>query len=187
MLTTPQITVAGNLQDLFGVAQVGSLIVQLCGFGSQVPRVSGTAIIAQTSPLAIVCTAGAYSFKLWGNDVILPAGSFYTVRVVDANGNTVQINAYLFTGTQTIDLSSATPYNPVPVPPAPVPPLGFGVCSPAGPQVSGTLYIAPGPVAMVFYGGVAQRPGIDYTLVTADSFTLNFAILTGETIYALYS
>jgi hypothetical protein len=119
MPSTPQITIAGNLADLFGDAETATLIVQLCVFGSQLPRVSGTAVIAQTAPLAITATGGAYSFKLWGNDVILPAGTFYTIRVVDANGNAVQINAYQFSGTETVDLSSATPYNPPPLPPSP--------------------------------------------------------------------
>lgn len=120
MPLTPQITIAGNLADLFGAAQAGSFVVQLCGFGSQIPRVSGTAMIAQTAPLAFSAsfggTPGTYNFNLWGNDVITPSGTFYTIKVVDVNGNTVQINAYQFTGTESIDLSSAAPFNPPPVP-----------------------------------------------------------------------
>jgi hypothetical protein len=131
MPLTPQITVTGNLADLFGTAQPGTLILQLCGFDlfdAQLPRVSGTALIAQTAPLPIACPGGVYNFMLWGNDVITPFAengapqTFYTVRVVDANGNVVQINAYQFTGTQTVDLSSYPPY----IPPPPLPPVPPG-------------------------------------------------------------
>jgi hypothetical protein len=120
MPVTPQITVSGSVADLFGAAEPGSLVVQLCGYGSQLPRVSGTALIGQTAPLPIDCTGGDYDFELWGTDVISPSGTFYTVTVIDANNNVVQINAYQFSGTETVDLSSETPYNP----PPPVPP-GF--------------------------------------------------------------
>jgi hypothetical protein len=65
--------------------------------------------------------------------------------------------------------------------------LVFGECSPAGPQAAGVVFTAPGAVIQVFYGPTAQRPGIDYNFVTAETFTLEFLIYAGETIYALYS
>ena len=181
---TPQITIAGNTADLFGAEQSGTLVVQLCNFGSQIPRVSGTALIAQTSPLPIQITAGAYNFKLWGNDVITPSDTFYTIRAVDANGNTVQINAYQFTGTETIDLSSANPYNPPPYPTY-LPPMQYVPATPQPAQAANTTYTAPAPFIMVFYGGVAQRPTLDFVKLNPTQFTLNFETYDGENVYVL--
>ena len=172
MPLTPQITIAGNLADLFGAAQAGSFVVQLCGYGSQIPRVSGTAMIAQTAPLAFTAnfggTPGTYNFMLWGNDVITPAGTFYTIKVVDVNGNTVQINAYQFTGTETVDLSSAAPFNPPPVPTSgtyfadDIVPSG----TMDGVNLVFTLPQAPNPAASLnlFKNGTRLTEGIGYTL-----------------------
>jgi hypothetical protein len=65
--------------------------------------------------------------------------------------------------------------------------LEFLLCSPEGPQPADTLYTAPGDVVMVSYSGIVQRPGLDYTMVTPTTFTLEFPIFAGETIYALCS
>jgi hypothetical protein len=121
MPVTPQITITGNLMDLLGALIPDSfVVVQLCGYGSEIPRINGTAIIAQTAPDPIDIVSGAFNFKLWGNDVITPAGTFYTIQIQDANGNIVQTNAYQFTGVAAVDLSTVVPYNPAPfVPPVP--------------------------------------------------------------------
>jgi hypothetical protein len=122
----PQITLQGSLQDIMGAAENGSsLVVQLCNFGNYAPRIAGTAIIAKTSPTAIACPAGTYNFQLYGNDAITPANTYYTIQVLDDNGNVVQTNAYQFSGSHTYDLSNLAPYDPTPfvppVPPAPQP------------------------------------------------------------------
>lgn len=189
-MATPTITIEGAAKDLFGEAQAGQFVVQLAGYGSQVPRVVGTALLAQTAPLPFYLNASAvpgnYNFKLWGNDVITPANTFYTIRVVDVNGNTVQINAYQFSGTQTVDLANAPPYNPVPSPI--VNALVYAVCTGAFP---GTQYQAPGRVIMVVYNGVAQRPTTDpadpqnYSVDAANLITLTFETYDGDTVYAL--
>lgn len=112
MPASPQITVTGTLLDLFGsLVNDGVLVIQLCGYGA-VPRVSGTALVARTAPLEVDCPLGVFSFQLWGNDVITPAGTFYTIAVKDDNGNIVQMNAYQFTGAGTFDLSTLAPYDP---------------------------------------------------------------------------
>lgn len=112
----PQITVAGLLKDLLGAAVLdGQIAIQLCGFGSQIPRVQGVAIIAQIAPDPIDVATGAYNFLLWGNDVITPAGTFYTIQLQDANGNVIQTNAYQFNGAGAVDLSALAPFNPPPV------------------------------------------------------------------------
>lgn len=118
-MAVPNITLAGNMLDLFGVAHAGSLTVQLAGYGAQDPRVPGTALIGLTSPEEIDCLGGAYSFDLWGNDQITPAGTYYTVVVKDAAGNLIQILTFQFAGIHTYDLSNLAQYIPVPNPPAP--------------------------------------------------------------------
>lgn len=122
MPVTPQITITGTLNDLFGeLVNSGSLVFQLCGFGSAVPRVFGTALLARTSPLKVACPVGVFSTLLWGNDVIVPANSYYTVQILDDNGNVIQTNAYQFSGSGSFDLSTVTPYDPeTPAPPTPV-------------------------------------------------------------------
>jgi hypothetical protein len=181
-MTTPQITIAGSVADLFGAAQAGTLVVQLCGcdvFATQIPRVpSGPKLIGMIAPLPIACTGGSYSFMLWGNDVILPLNTdgspatFYTVKVVDSSGNTVQMNAYQFTGTQTVDLATATPY----VPPAPVPPVpgtvGFVDDAALTPAITNDnnptfeLPSAPNPPSSLdlFKGAGRLTAGIGYSL-----------------------
>lgn len=139
MPVSPQITVTGTLLDLFGsLVNDGVLVVQLCGYGA-VPRVAGTALVARTAPLEIDCPLGLFSFQLWGNDVITPAGTFYTIAVKDDNGNMVQMNAYQFLGAGTVDLSTVAPYDP-PSPGLTV--LNPVVTNPAGLQtINGSLTI----------------------------------------------
>lgn len=123
-MPAPALTITGTLQDIFGnVDDDASIVIQLCGYGSQVPRVSGTALLAKTAPIAIDCPAGTFSTKIYGNDVILPGGTYYTIQLLDDNGNVVQVNAYKFTGSGTVNVSTLTPYTPfVPAPtPAPQP------------------------------------------------------------------
>lgn len=73
-------------------------------------------IVAETS------TGTQIIVSLWGNDQIVPAGTFYCIEVLDGGGNVVQCANYEFTGAQTIDLSNAVPI--VPAPPAPTPTVG---------------------------------------------------------------
>ena len=103
------ITVAGNLEDILGGSAAGAqMFVQLCGYGSRIPRVVGSKLIADTSPLAVTVASGAYSFTVAGNDTIDPSGTYYTVTVRNARNGTVQTNAYSFTGAGPYDLSVAT-------------------------------------------------------------------------------
>lgn len=84
--------------------------VQLCGFGPQLPRVSGTAMLAKVA-FDVEATNGAFSFKLWGNDQITPSGSYYSIALIDAKGNIVQSGAYdlQLPANSTVDLSTLTP------------------------------------------------------------------------------
>lgn len=169
---TPQITINGTLDDLYGAALAdSSLAVQLVNYGSQAPRIAGTAIIASTAPLAIPCPAGTFSFNVWGNDVITPAGTYYIVQILDDNGNVIQTNAYLFTGAQTVDLSTVVPYNPnvivvpgVPVVAGPLVTLVFNANLVIN-GLLGTTYdlTLTGNVAVTTFNNV--QAGVVYTLI----------------------
>ena len=100
-----------------------TLDVALCGYGSQVPRVPGYALMGRLTEQNItVDEDGNFTFTVAGNDEVVPAGTYYTVTVRDANGDIAQVNAYQFIGGITYDLSIAQPYDPN-QPPPPLPPL----------------------------------------------------------------
>ena len=59
--------------------------------------------------------------------------------------------------------------------------------TPAG-AVPGTVYTlnyTPSLILGVFYNGLLQRPGVDYTVIGA-IITLGFATVSGDVVYALY-
>ena len=121
MPVTPQITLNFTLLDMSGVqtgssAQPAYLRIALCGFGAALPRVPGTAMIAKvaTWPQDIPYTGASGTVQLFGNDVIQPSGTYYCISILDINKNVIQSNIYTFTGTQTVDLSSAIATIPSP-------------------------------------------------------------------------
>jgi len=192
MPLTPQITLTATLLDYSGAA-LGTaatpayLRIALAGYRGVLPCVPGTAMVGKVTswPGDIPYVGTQLTVPLWGNDVITPAGTWYSISVLDANKNVLQTAAYQFTGTQTIDLSNATPI--VPNPPTPST-LQYLPCTGA---VPGTAYVAPGQVLMVFYNGVALTPGglslptLSYTLTAGTQIALNFTTETGDLIYAL--
>src|SRR5690348_879931 len=101
-MTTPNTTLTATLDDLTGVA-LGSLAlaaklrITLCGFGPVLPKITGTAMIAQAGPKSFFSTGSPLSIPLWGNDQITPAGTFYTIEILDGEDNVVQCGAYRFT------------------------------------------------------------------------------------------
>ena len=153
MALTPQITLTATLLNYSGNAlgSAGSpayLRIALCGFGQSLPRVSGTAMIGSIAswPGDISYTGTALSIKLWGNDVITPGPgtTYYSIAVLDANRNIIQSGAYQFSGTQTVDLSTATPYFPTVVVPTTPTVLGGLVIEPysASPQFNCAMVAA---------------------------------------------
>jgi hypothetical protein len=113
-MAVPNVTLTATLQDCTGTA-VGSaanpakLAIALCGFGPQLPRIAGTSMLARPGPQYIEAPAGTISTKVWGNDQITPSGTYYTISLLDSQGNIVQTAAYSLTGSGTFDLSNLVP------------------------------------------------------------------------------
>jgi hypothetical protein len=116
-------TITGKLENITGIIEDGTIDIALWGYGSQVPRSSGTGMLAKvdTAPIE-VNPDGTFEEELTGNDQIAPAGTYYTVTVRDKNGDVVQTNAYVFLGSNTYDLDVTDPFDPS-QPQPPLPPL----------------------------------------------------------------
>jgi hypothetical protein len=202
-MATPNITLTATLDDLSGAA-AGSLAlaaklrITLCGFGPALPRIAGTAMIAKAGPTSYFSTGSALSIPLWGNDQITPAGTFYTIEILDGEDNVVQCAAYLFTGAITIDLSQATP---LPFIPPATPQFSAFINAPveqeAGGAVDGTNVdftfnapSSPAPVIAVFVGGIFQTIA-DYSTNYAGSGIWNLvfadAPVDGPVMVLLFS
>lgn len=115
---TPALTLIGNLQNIAGAA-IGStadparVLISLINFDPQLPRIIGTTMLAQTV-YDIDCSSGNFSTPIWGNDVIAPQGTYYSIALLDGDGNTIQCGNYQLTGSGPIDLSTLTPFIPPP-------------------------------------------------------------------------
>lgn len=177
-MPTPAITLTANLQTVAGGGLEGGYMrVTLCGYGSQVPSVPGTSLLADAGVPQLIgpqTSAGSpLSVQLYGNDVIVPANTFYEIAVLDLNKNVIQAENYLLTGSGTFDLSSLVPI----MPPFGFPPINLRYAPCTG---SGTAWVAPGSYLLgVAYNGVMLRAGLpppllSYTAV-GTAITLTFA------------
>jgi hypothetical protein len=139
-MASPSVTVIGNFESLTG-ASTGYIRVTLAGYGAQIPRVSGTGILAPLSYTSSV--AASFSVTLWGNDVLSPTNAtYYLVSIYNADGsNVVYQIPYQFTGSGTLDLSTLTPIGIAPPPPLPIPSTVGANLFAAGPSSGG-----PGPM-----------------------------------------
>lgn len=122
MPLTPQITLTITLDDYSGneIGSSGSpayVRVALCGYGPILPCIPGTAMVAKVAswPGDIPYIGSPITLLLWGNDVISPATTYYTISILDAKNNVLQTAAYVFTGTVSADLSTISPSFPPPV------------------------------------------------------------------------
>lgn len=112
------ITLTATAQDAFGaavgtVANPSKLRIALVGFGPQLPRITGTSIIAKPGPIYLSSTNGSFSTPILGNDVITPSGTYYEIALLDGRGNVLQAAAYQLIGAGTQDLSNLAPiFNP---------------------------------------------------------------------------
>jgi hypothetical protein len=195
-LATPTITLTAALQDFCGnnagtVANPAKLRIALCGYYNELPRIAGTSNLAQVGPSYYYDSGSGIEIELWGNDVITPGPTqtYYDIAVIDGEGNMVQCAAYQFVGTQTIDLSNATPITP-PGPPVPVPPGNTFAWSevPAG-TIDGTnatftLEQAPNPAGSLqfFKNGSRLTLGVGYSLTgNTITYTTDYIPQPGDT------
>jgi hypothetical protein len=105
--------------------ETGSIDIALCGYGSYSPKGAGqggsAGIImdAEIKDLQATAANNTYEVELVGNDVIVPAGTYYTFTLKNDNGDILQISAYQFEDAGTYDLGNTAPIDPSgpPLPP----------------------------------------------------------------------
>jgi hypothetical protein len=92
--------VSGTLQTLTsGAIAQGQVIFQLINIGTGNPVVvSGTSILPALSYKVSSAQDGSFSTNLWGNDVISPAGTLYSIIFRDLQGNQVGPVQYSIAG-----------------------------------------------------------------------------------------
>jgi hypothetical protein len=119
-------TITGTLKTFYegDVDAIATMDIMLCNYGAQVPRSKGLALLADVTTKAVKVdpTAATFSITLDGNDVIQPADTYYTITIKDGNGDTIQVNAYVFLDSQTYNLNTVQPFDPA-LPLMPLPPL----------------------------------------------------------------
>jgi hypothetical protein len=154
--------VTGMLQSILGGhVEAGTVEVALCGYGSQVPRMNNATLGARLTDATIpVADDGTFSFGVTANELIQPAGTYYTITIRDANGDIAQVNAYRFADGQTYDLNSTEPYDPSQQPPVNLPFL-----------ILNQLLIVPYDPAAVFRGDAYTAWQITLTGDCSPSFT----------------
>jgi hypothetical protein len=139
-----------------------------------------------TWPGDIPYTGTPGSVKLWGNDVITPQNTYYSIAVLDPNKNVIQSGIYQFTGTQTIDLSNAQQILPTPSAPT----IGkmteyVSVASSPGTTITLPSTPYPGTLVLVWRSGIKLSVAAgDYT-ISGPVITLPY--LTGDVIDVVYT
>lgn len=199
MPLTPQITLTANLLDYSGnqIGSIGSpayLRIALCGFGAVPPSVAATGMLGKIAswPQDLPYTGSLLTVKLFGNDVITPGNTFYSISILDAGRNVIQSAAYQFSGTGTFDLSSLTPMT---FPGQTLPVIGaLFSTAPTLQKAAGTVdgvnqnftfsAGSAAPLIALFAGGIYQSAlvGIgDYSLTWLGSNTWQITFATAPT------
>jgi hypothetical protein len=185
MAIQPDVQITGKLANIAGftsqplasIPEEGSIDVALCGYGPQTPSVGGEALFARITNTTIpVGATGNFSVFLYSNAKVIPAGTYYTFTIRDANGDVVQTEAY-YLEPGAWDLSNMQPYDPG-QPPPPLPPLIIPqlliIAPSAEPVFDGTNFTAfqitlPGNVTQAFIQNMV--PGNLYTFVLLQDST----------------
>lgn len=114
-MSVPLLTVTANLQKITGSIDAASILYTLTNF-SGIPRISGTAIIAQPSFKATADGSGNTSTTLWARDQITPTNTLYKVTVFDDGNNQIGNPVYYILNAGgspgTVDLSTVDPVDP---------------------------------------------------------------------------
>ena len=165
------VTITGTYEALTGGGGSGYVVATLLNYGSNVPRVAGTGIIV--SPTLSTGISSTFALSLYGNDVILPGGTYYEIAFYSVYSGFVAGGLYQLVGSGTYDISALTPYVPTPVtPPTLVSMVTTGPSSTvqAAGVVNGVNCVysftatTSTPPIMVFAAGIFQVPSIDYNL-----------------------
>lgn len=123
-MPAPGVNLSATLVSILAEAvELGTVDVQLCGYGKDVPRIAATAIFADTVPVGLVPDAnGIVTTTVWNNAAITPMNTYYMVTVKDANGDVIQVAAYRFAADGSFNLSNLNPIDPdFQTPPTPTP------------------------------------------------------------------
>ena len=142
---TANVQIDGTNRDVINDKPIpgATIEVQLCGYGSQVPRVPNGFNFANLNSTTVVASdTGQFHFTLYSNDLIEPQGTYYTFTYKNENGDILQVEAHLFIGGGEYDTSNLPAYDPSGPPPQ-LPPL-----------VIGQLLIIDAAADMVFPGDV---------------------------------
>lgn len=109
-------TVTATLNDTGSAALQGNSFVRfrLRGFTGNVPRVAGTAVVAETQIDAFPNGSGVVSQQVWGDTDLTPSSTFYTVEFFN-QGRITSSGNYIFNGNT--NLNTAAPINTPPTPP----------------------------------------------------------------------
>lgn len=169
-------------------AEIGSIDIALCGYGSRSPVAQGPGgsngvfMDVAFNDLKATGPGNSYTVTLLGNDLIVPAGTYYTFTFRNDNGDILQCNAYIFLGDNTYDLSDYDPFDPT-QPPPPLPPLIISqlLVLPSGvwsPDFDGSQYTAWKITLTIDVGGAQFSgliPGNLYTFIIVQDAVGNHA------------
>ncbi len=187
MPTSPGYTLTQTLEDITGAAagstaNPAKLRICLCGFGPVLPYIAGTALLAKVGPMDFYSTSSSpLVITLFGNDQITPAGTYYSIEVLDGEDNVVQCGAYVLTGSGGGGL-------PPPITPPPAPQPGGLVMNQLSGTVPGTVFTLPTPawagaIIGIWYRGTFY-PAPGNWSISASTVTMTFACT--QEPYALY-
>lgn len=120
-MPSPAVTLTGTLQDTSGTGIPGKVVLTLVNYGSALPRVAGTSIIANQQYTAQAAANGTFSVTFWGNYQLLETSSYYEIAVygVDSAGAVSSAanitDNYQFNAPGSFDLSAINPIVSVPI------------------------------------------------------------------------
>lgn len=95
----PATTLTGTAKKPDGTNLNGVMYLNLSQRGSLIGGCGGPLIVLPTTIVKITVTNGSLaSTSVYGNDCINPQGTYYNVRYIDNNGNTVFTDRWVITG-----------------------------------------------------------------------------------------
>jgi hypothetical protein len=132
-MSAPTAVITATLQDITGQPTAGSVRFTLVNYGRNIPRISGTSILAPIeTTVAANAGTGALTVNLWAEEQLTPRGTYYDVTFISSTGDPIKTLPYGFTGAGG-DLSTMSPL--VTIPATPVSQIPFS-------QISGNISVS---------------------------------------------